>query len=193
MKDEQAHTNKGFTAETEKCLEISRQSLHVPSNYFESRSVLLESNLKDILEVPDGFYEGQSNLLITKIQEASANSNTRTIRLWIPLAAASVMVSILFMLIPGKEQAPSFSAQLEQATIEFEDLEELDFDEEVYEEFIILDTIKPDSSSTVKKPVSVNDFKPSKGQSVISWDDISAEDIEEYLKEEETLEIIDEL
>jgi hypothetical protein len=51
----------------------------------------------------------------------------------------------------------------------------------------------PDTVSTKKLPSSINDFKPSKGQSVISWDDIDADDIEEYLKDEESLQVIDEL
>jgi hypothetical protein len=109
------------------------------------------------------------------------------------LAAAAIMAGVVYVLIVDDNETPTFAEQLEQTPLEFEDLEEVEFEEDVYEEFIILDTINPDTISTRKSPVSVHDFKPSKGQSVISWDDVDAADIEEYLKDEESLEIIDEL
>jgi hypothetical protein len=69
----------------------------------------------------------------------------------------------------------------------------MEFDESVYEEFIADDTLRTDTLSKQNTSVSPQDFKPSKGQSVVTWDDIDADDIEEYLKDEETLNIIDEL
>ena len=77
--------------------------------------------------------------------------------------------------------------------MEFEDLEEMELDETLYEELVVLDTLTPDTVSTKKLPDSVNDFKPSQGQHVISWDDLEVEDIQEYLKDEQSLNIIDEL
>jgi hypothetical protein len=193
MKEEQSHSNSEFGEQTKKLLQESGTTLHVPEYYFEARAALLESALNESLEVPAGFFQEQSGRLNKQLQLPTGKAKGKTVRLWVALAAAAVTVGILFIVVPGKEETLRFSEQLEQTPIEFEDLEELDFDEEVYEEFIIVDTLKSDTSSIVRAPSPVQDFKPSKGQSVISWDDISAEDIEEYLKEEETIEIIDEL
>jgi hypothetical protein len=174
-------------------LEQSKDSLRVPESYFDSREVLLESALKQEFEVPADYFEQQQRTLSDSLQQVSAKGNGRSIRLWVSLAAAAMIAGVIYLMVPGKEQTVTFSEQLEQTPIEFEDLEQIEFDEEVYEEFIILDTVKPDTTSALKKPVSIEDFKPSKGQSVISWDDIDADDIEEFLKDEESLPIIDEL
>jgi hypothetical protein len=149
--------------------------------------------LKQEFEVPADYFEQQQRTLSDSLQQVSAKGNGRSIRLWVSLAAAAMIAGVIYLMVPGKEQTVTFSEQLEQTPIEFEDLEQIEFDEEVYEEFIILDTVKPDTTSALKKPVSIEDFKPSKGQSVISWDDIDADDIEEFLKDEESLPIIDEL
>jgi hypothetical protein len=167
--------------------------LRVPESYFDSREVLLESALKQEFEVPADYFEQRQSTLSDSLQQVSANGDGRSIRLWVSLAAAAMMAGVIYLMVPGKEQTVTFSEQLEQTPIEFEDLEQIEFDEEVYEEFIILDTVKPDTTTTLKRPVSIEDFKPSKGQSVISWDDIDADDIEEFLKDEESLPIIDEL
>ena len=193
MKEELDHSKEAFSAPMHKRLEESRQTMQVPEHYFETRSVLLESALKESMDVPGDYFQEQHKQIFEQLTIPTAKNNVRYIRLTLALAAAAMMVGVLFMVLPGREETPRFSEQLEQTPIEFEDLEELDFDEEVLEEFIILDTLSPDTTSSLKKPFSIEDFKPSKGQSVISWDDINAEDIEDYLKDEETIEIIDEL
>jgi hypothetical protein len=193
MKEEPINSHETFGVDTRKHLEQSKDSLRVPERYFDSREVLLESALKQEFEVPADYFEQQQRTLSDSLQQVSANGDGRSIRLWVSLAAAAMMAGVIYLMVPGKEQTVTFSEQLEQTPIEFEDLEHIEFDEEVYEEFIILDTVKPDTTTTLKKPVSIEDFKPSKGQSVISWDDLDADDIEEYLKDEESLPLIDEL
>jgi hypothetical protein len=193
MKEEPTNPHETFGVDTRKHLEQSKDSLRVPESYFDSREVLLESALKQEFEVPADYFEQQQRTLSDSLQQVSAKGNGRSIRLWVSLAAAAMIAGVIYLMVPGKEQTVTFSEQLEQTPVEFEDLEQIEFDEEVYEEFIILDTVKPDTTSALKKPVSIEDFKPSKGQSVISWDDIDADDIEEFLKDEESLPIIDEL
>ena len=193
MKEEPSNPHETFGVDTRKHLEQSKDSLRVPESYFDSRVVLLESALKQEFKVPADYFEQQQRTLSDSLQQVSRNDNSRSIRLWVSLAAAAMIAGVIYLMVPGKEQTVTFSEQLEQTPIEFEDLEQIEFDEEVYEEFIILDTVKPDTTSTLKKPVSIEDFKPSKGQSVISWDDIDADDIEEFLKDEESFPIIDEL
>ncbi len=117
----------------------------------------------------------------------------RVMRLWVAVAAAAAVVGILIFVMPGKEESQSFARQLEQADLDYEDLEELELDESLFEELIIVDTIAPDTAAVEKLPPSPDEFKPSVGQRVITWDDITEEDIEEYLKEEHSLNIIDEL
>jgi hypothetical protein len=193
MNEEKKNDTEGFEKDALKQLEKSKECFRIPDGYFESRSALLESALQRDFEVPSDYFEEQTNEL-EKTLLASSNSNgQRSIRLWASLAAAAMMAGFVYLLIVNDNETPTFSEQLEQTPLEFEDLEEVEFEEDVYEEFIILDTINPDTVSTKKSPVSVQDFKPSKGQSVISWDDIDAADIEEYLNDEESLEIIDEL
>jgi len=193
MKEELTNPNESFGDDTQKHLEQSKNSLRVPENYFDTHAVLLESALKQEFEVPADYFEHRQSTLSESLQQVSGNGNGRSIRLWVGFIAAAMIAGVIYLMVPHREQSVSFSEQLERTPIEFEDLEQIEFDEEVYEEFIILDTVKPDTSSTLKKPVSIEDFKPSKGQSVISWDDIDADDIEEYLKDEESLPIIDEL
>ncbi len=193
MIDESSHNKEGFQADTQRHLDASRDAMHVPKGYFETHASLLESTLKNEFEVPVDYFETQSSKLSGALQLESRNNTQRSIRLWAMPAAAAVFVGVLILVLPEKENSNSFAEQMEQTALEFEDLEYVEFDEEVYEEFIVLDTVKPD---TVKAPAvipSIQEFKPSKGHSVISWDDITADDIEEYLKDEETLEIIDEL
>ncbi|MFM7235137.1 MAG: hypothetical protein ACKOZM_11180 [Flavobacteriales bacterium] len=194
MKHEDTYDLNGFSEETLKKLERSKMEMHVPDDYFEKKAILLESAMIRSFDVPEDYFENQQSQLSEKLMQASdGRTRLRSIRLWVSLAAAAMMAGVVFLLIPGKRENPSFSEQLHQCNLEFDDLEQVDFDEEVYDEFVVMDTIAPDTAAEKKIPASVNDFKPSKGQSVISWDDIDASDIEEYLKDEETLEIIDEL
>lgn len=194
MKHEDTYDLNGFSEETLKKLEHSKMEMHVPDDYFEKKAILLESAMIRSFDVPEDYFENQQSQLSEKLMQASdGRTRLRSIRLWVSLAAAAMMAGVVFLLIPGKRENPSFSEQLHQCNLEFDDLEQVDFDEEVYDEFVVMDTIAPDTAAEKKIPASVNDFKPSKGQSVISWDDIDASDIEEYLKDEETLEIIDEL
>ena len=193
MNEEKKDNTEGFDKDALKQLEKSKHSFGTPDGYFGSRSALLESAMQREFEVPSDYFEGQANELEKTLLASSNSTGLRSIRLWSALAAAAMMAGVVYVLIVDDNETPTFAEQLEQTPLEFEDLEEVEFEEDVYEEFIILDTLNPDTVSTKKSPVSVHDFKPSKGQSVISWDDVDAADIEEYLKDEESLEIIDEL
>ena len=193
MNEEKKDNTEGFDKDALKQLEKSKECFRFPDGYFESRRALLESTLQHEFEVPSDYFEGQANELEKTLLASSNSTGLRSIRLWSALAAAAMMAGVVYVLIVDDNETPTFAEQLEQTPLEFEDLEEVEFEEDVYEEFIILDTLNPDTVSTKKSPVSVQDFKPSKGQSVISWDDVDASDIEEYLKDEESLEIIDEL
>jgi hypothetical protein len=194
MKEEDTHNDARFSDEMLQHLERSEDALQVPEGFFESQQIRLESALNNPFETPPGYFEGQAAKLEQEIHpKLQEGPNGRTVRIWLSVAAAAVLAGVVFLVVTEKEEAVTFSQQLEQSQLEFEDLEEIEFDESVYEEFIVDDTLVPDTVATKKLPMSINDFKPSKGQSVISWDDIDAEDIEEYLKDEESLQVIDEL
>ena len=193
MNEENKNSPEYFGMDRLKHLEKSKHSFRTPNGYFESRSVLLESALQREFEVPSDYFEKQAKVLEKSAAALSTSNAPKSIRLWASLAAAAMMAGVIYLLTMNDYETPSFSEQLAETPLEFEDLEHMEFEEDVYEEFIILDTIMPDTVSAKKKPISVQDFKPSKGQSVISWDDVDAADIEEYLKDEESLEIIDEL
>ena len=194
MRQDNSTESEGFGEVSKKLLQQSLHSMEVPEGYFEKKAAMLEYSLNQPFEVPTDYFESQHSAFAKRLnKEDPKRPNARVIRLWVSLAAAAMLAGFVIMLIPDKRECPSFSEQLQNSELEFEDLEQIDFDEEVYEEFTLSDTLTPDTVSATKLPASVNDFKPSKGQSVISWDDIDAEDIEEYLNEEESLEIIDEL
>ena len=193
MNEENKNNTKDSDKDVLEHLENSKHSFVTPDGYFESRSAMLESALQRKFEVPSDYFEKQAKLLERSAGALSTSNSLRSIRLWASFAAAAMMAGVIYLLTVNDYETPSFSEQLAETPLEFEDLEHMEFEEDVYEEFIILDTIMPDTVSVKNKPISVQDFKPSKGQSVISWDDIDAADIEEYLNDEESLEIIHEL
>ena len=194
MKEEDYDNEPRFNDTTLSQMERSKEAFQVPEGYFESQQNRMESTLNTPFETPVGYFEEQAHMLEQKMHATpQQGQNGRTVRIWLSVAAAAVMAGVVFLVVSEKEEPVTFSQQLEQSQLEFEDLEEIEFDESVYEEFIVDDTLVPDTVATKKLPKSINDFKPSKGQSVISWDDIDADDIEEYLKDEESLQVIDEL
>jgi len=194
MKEEDNHNDALFSDEMLQHLERSEDAIQVPEGFFESQQIRLESTLNNPFETPAGYFEEQAAKLEQEIHpKLREGRNSRTVRLWIAVAAAAMVAGLVFMVAKDKEEPVGFSQQLEQAQLEFEDLEIIEFDESVFDEFIVDDTLVPDTVATKKLPKSINDFKPSKGQSVISWDDIDADDVEEYLKDEESLQVIDEL
>jgi hypothetical protein len=174
-------------------LNQSRDAFRTPAGYFESREALIASKVHETLETPVGFFEIQQSAILKAIENPKSSPGKRIIRMWLPIAAAAMLAGVVFLVWSEKRESPSFAEQLNETPLEFEDLEVIDFDPSVYEEFVEEDTLEADTTQLKKVPQNINDFKPSKGQSVITWDDIDAEDIEEYLKEEESLNIIDEL
>jgi hypothetical protein len=193
MKHEAHPDEAGFSDDLLKRLDRSRSDLNVPQSYFEKKAIFMESAMSNTFVTPADYFkeqEAQSERALRKPHTARRN---HILRLWLPLAAAAVFAGIVLYLLPRKVESTSFAIQLEQAQLEFEDLHEMEFEESVYEEFIADDTLRTDTLSKKNTSVSTQDFKPSKGQSVVTWDDIDADDIEEYLKEEESLNIIDEL
>ena len=194
MKQDAHNEHDCLSEATRHALERSNQSLHVPDGYFEANASLLESTLQEQFRTPPDFFENQATQLESSlVANPSTPGNGRVFGVWHVLAAAAVVTGVVFLVIPEKKEAASFAEELEQAQLEFEDLEEMELDETLYEELVVLDTLTPDTVSTKKLPDSVNDFKPSQGQHVISWDDLEVEDIQEYLKDEQSLNIIDEL
>lgn len=191
------HTDDAtFSPEWEQAMQASKteKDWGVPSGYFNSRQTLLESALHDEILVPDNYFETQAAMLQVKLKKESVESSgIRVLRLWGLLAAACAVGVALFVYSSYTRKEPSFADQLEQSNLEFEDLHEIEFDESIYEEFIVEDTIVCDTTAVQKTPIDVHDFKPSKGQHVITWDDIDDEDIREYLKDEEQFNVIDDL
>jgi hypothetical protein len=174
-------------------LRNSRDSFLTPVGYFESRDALMASKVQESFGTPVGFFETQHAEILDAIEQPKTTMRKRIYRMWLPIAAAAMLAGVVFLVWSEQTEVPSFAEQLNETPLEFEDLEVIDFDPSVYEEFVEEDTLVADTTQLKKTPQNVNDFKPSKGQSVINWDDIDAEDIEEYLKEEESLNIIDEL
>jgi hypothetical protein len=194
MKEEIHDIEARFSDASLNQLEQSKEAFEVPEGFFDAQQIGLESALTNPFETPQGYFEEQAAELDKALHAKTPNGRTgRTVRLWLSVAAAAVLAGVVFFVATENEDTTTFSQQLEQAQLDFDDLEEIEFDESVYDEFIVEDTLGPDTVSTKKLPKSINDFKPSKGQSVISWDDIDADDIEEYLKDEESLQVIDEL
>ena len=174
-------------------LHQSRDPFRTPAGYFESREALIASKVHETLETPVGFFETQQAAILEAAEHPKTSPGKRIIRMWLPIAAAAMLAGVVFLVWSENRKVSSFAEQLNETPLEYEDLEVIDFDPAVYEEFVEEDTLVADTTQLEKVPQNVNDFKPSKGQSVITWDDIDAEDIEEYLKEEESLNIIDEL
>ncbi len=194
MKEEDTHNDARFSDEMLQHLERSKDALQVPEGFFESQQIRLESAQNNPFETPPGYFEEQAAALDKALHANSQEvKRGRTVRIWLSIAAAAVLAGVVLVVVTEKEETITFSQQLEQSQLDFEDLEEIEFDDSVYDEFIVDDTLVPDTVSTKKLPSSINDFKPSKGQSVISWDDIDTDDVEEYLKDEESLQVIDEL
>jgi hypothetical protein len=193
MSTEFSQNNKSVDRDTQKHLENSRSSFQVPDGYFDSKCTLLESAMKRDFEVPADYFDGHAKELEVKLHSKSVTTRYRSIRMWVTVAAAALMAGVIYWLKMNEKETPTFSEQLEQTELEFEDLEELEFEADMFEEFIILDTLTPDTAIGKQIQISIHDFKPSKGQSVINWDELDATDIEEYLKDEESFEIIDEL
>jgi hypothetical protein len=172
----------------------SNDLLQVPSGYFESQQALLESALHAPTEVPAGYFESQAAVLEERMNATQLiDGKGRMVRMWMALAAAVVIGVMYIVYWPSDKNERTFADQLEEANLDYDDLHEIEFDETVYEEFIVDDTIVTDTIAIQKTPIEVHDFKPSKGQRVITWDDIDDEDIREYLKDEEQLNIIDDL
>ena len=194
MKEENYDIEPRFSDPLLSQMERSKEAFQVRDDFFESQQIRLMSALNNPFETPADYFDEQATMLQQAMQATPQKGrNGRTVRIWLSVAAAAVLAGVVFLVVTEKEESVTFSQQLEQSQLEFEDLEEIEFDESVYEEFIVDDTLVPDTVATKRLPKSINDFKPFKGQSVISWDDIDAEDIEEYLKDEESLQVIDEL
>jgi hypothetical protein len=194
MKEEDINNEPRFSDAVLHGMERSKEDLQVPEGFFDAQQIRLESALTNPFETPQGYFEEQAAKLEQEIHAMPQKGrNGRAVRIWLSVTAAAVLAGVVFLVATKQEDTTTFSQQLEQAQLDFEDLEEIEFDESVYDEFIVEDTLAPDTVSTKKLPKSINDFKPSKGQSVISWDDIDADDIDEYLKDEESLQVIDEL
>ena len=194
MKQDAHNEHNGLSENTRHALERSNHTMHVHEGYFEANAAMLESAMQEQFKTPPDFFENQANQLESSLAaNPTTPGNGRVFRLWHVLAAAAVVTGVVFLVIPEKKEAASFAEELEQAQLEYEDLEEMELDETLYEELVVLDTLIPDTVATEKLPDSVNDFKPSQGQHVISWDDLEVEDIQEYLKDEQSLNIIDEL
>jgi hypothetical protein len=194
MKQEIPNEHSHLRQDTLSHLEHSKSAMSIPEGYFEANAAMLESALVETLETPQDYFDRQATELEQSLHAAQETpTKVRSMQFrWIA-AAAAVVAGVMVVVVPKQEEVLNFSEQLEQSDLEFEDLEELELDEELFEELIVPDTIIADTVVIEKLPASINDFKPSKGQSVISWDDIDAKDIEEYLKEERSLNIIDEL
>lgn len=195
MKQEHNHEHAGIGDETLNQLDRSKKVIGVPEGYFEAKAVLLVSAMCDQFNTPEDYFENRAKQLESALDwEEPDQQKGRVVRIWWATAAAvAVLVGIGYIVVADNEQALSFAAQLEQAQLDYEDLEELDLDEALLEELVVMDTIVPDTIVINKLPDSVEEFKPADGQRVITWDDITNEDIEEYLKEEESLNIIDEI
>jgi hypothetical protein len=194
MKSESHNQDANFSRSTLECLEQSKDVFHTSPGYFESNEALLNSKIGEHMHVESDYFDNQTRSIAQTIQtDFSSNRKGRVIRILFATASAAAFVGVLFLAFPREEANTSFAQELEQAQLDYEDLEAIEFDEEVYDEFIVLDTLVTDTVQEKKGAAPIHDFKPSKGQSVITWDDIDAEDIEEYLNEEESLNIIDEL
>lgn len=194
MKEQSDISDHVLGARLRDALEGSRVSFSVSEGYFESREVLIASKAHSALSTPEGYFEEKQVALLNEIKHRKVEAPNRMVRLWLPIAAAAMIVGFALLFWTEKQESVSFAQQLEQSPIEFEDLEVIDFDPSVYEEFVEdEDTVIADTTQLKKVPQNVSDFKPSKGQSIITWEDLDAEDIEQYLKEEESLNIIDEL
>ena len=173
------------------------QAWHVPHGYFETAFEQWEGST---WETPSGYWE--SEVFVPR-----SASSPRVMRYrWMGVAAAAVVLlgSVTwYSLQQSKGEQPSFAELVEQYPPEFDDLLEMDeeYITEVYvnvmsdADTVISDTLIQPLETTAIPPGVVLDPKtglpldPTRDRD-IRWEDITEEDIMEYLEKNEKEEII---
>ncbi|MFN5619990.1 MAG: hypothetical protein ACK478_01685 [Flavobacteriales bacterium] len=184
-----------------------QESFETPESFFDQQAGVLEQLCMHEMDAmrfgsaTNTRIKDAKGLVESDASIAFESKRGRVIRLWLTAAAAAALLGVIISVVPSNEESrsasafegTSFAVALGQSQLEYDDLNELELDETLYEELVVLDTLQPDTVSMKNLPKSVEEFKPAAGQRIITWDDITEEDIQEYLKEEQSLNIIDEL
>lgn len=168
-------------------------------------------------KIPESFFENQETHIKKEI--FSKKNQTRSFRINLRVlsyaAAAAIVVIGLFVLWPKNSvNENSFATRLDETSLDFEDLEYFADEEEYYDLYfheMATDTISTDTLGVARDGAEVNEknetikLDPKTGlplqtdqttgssETNISWDEISQEDLLEYLMEEGDDELIDEM
>lgn len=166
----------------------------------------------DEFAVPEGYFEGSSAIIKEKVFGAKVFQ----LRKWFSYAAAaSVLIASLFLFLPEKRVLPeeSFAELITKNPVDEDDLEYFSDEEDVFELYITLmedDTTVVDSLQLLSPDQQVlkNDsitprvkldpktglpIDPSKKSAPVRWDDLSDEELMQYLFEEGDEEILNEI
>lgn len=176
------------------------------------KSMISIPQTSEHFEVPDTFFHDQKNALLQKVMGDSSNSakslftpktSRKIYTAWILTGvAASIILAALFLFSPGKEKmdTKSFASLLDETELVAEDLEYFAEEDDYYELYLleietdtlISDTLLIPSDSLLVEPArpainpKPNTQKNSKAapKKDISFDDLTDEEILEYLLEE---------
>lgn len=175
------------------------------------------------LSVPKDFFEDQQKAIFQRLgAEKQKGRVIKFMPRVLSYAAAAAVVGIAFFVLWPKEihQQESFASLMTQAEIDEDDLEYFATEDDYYElyfsetEVLAPDTLVNDSLSvTTPGEMQANDadpvaldprtglpmkkdkpgVKPTYGKEVLSWDDISDEELLKYLMEEGDEELINDI
>lgn len=95
------------------------------------REEILHSTVgaKDKMSVPEGYFTGLSDEIMSKVQEPVAETPVVKIhhsrRLWASVAVAASLIAAVFIINPAEEKCESFACLLEQTDFGYEDIDYL--------------------------------------------------------------------
>ncbi|MFM9985411.1 MAG: hypothetical protein ACKVOK_09290 [Flavobacteriales bacterium] len=188
-----------------------------------ARIKLEELGLNDNAEfgVPSGYFESSSNEIVAAIAEVQNTPRvipfhrTGHARMWMGIAAAACIAFLVVMIWPQNtpvQNQPSFAELLEKTELDESDLEYFATDEE-YDQLLLseiellTDTLIADSVKVVdplkplpaadatqeKEKKDKKDIKPKDKKKTPSFDDLTEDEILEFLLEEGGDDILDDL
>jgi len=168
------------------------QEWQVPGSFFEGQQANILA--KTELATPEGYFEkSAANILNQTIGNSSSNSNKKGRERWLPwisIAAAAGVVGAILVLFP-KEQQVTFAELFHQSNLTDDEIIETVEEEDIMEVFpeeiasmndTIIDQIPTDSTAVGLDSLK-NPIKPIHKKALPKWDEISTEEIIEYLME----------
>ncbi|MFN0032145.1 MAG: hypothetical protein ACKVOR_08305 [Flavobacteriales bacterium] len=184
------------------------------ANIFTQVRIDAAATRQDEWIVPSGYFESAAYEILHKTKATGRvvrmTPADRT-RVWYATAAAACIAFIMVMVwpegaVPGKL---SFAQQLEAANLSDDDLQyfatEEDYEMLIAEELdwlgdtLVTDSVALKSGKTTDQPrpfkeeKKKNSIKPNKKKTTLTWDDITEEELLEYLLDEGDADLMDDL